>query len=174
MCGIGYLPSPRAVKILLLFSLPSHRILKIVLDVRVRRDHIFCVYAPTAVDNHKAECRTFNDELSSLINDIPLRDHILICGDLNAPLAADGCRVKNMCGKPNSNSKALQAFINLHDLIAENGIMRQKRIKFPTFDGHRGRCTRLDWIFGRNRFKQCVRKVMNKKQRSRHQIIGYY
>ena len=113
------------VKTRLLFSFPCHRILKIVLDVRVRRDHIFCVYAPTAVDNHKAECRTFNDELSSLINDIPLRDHILICGDLNAPLAADGCWVKNMCSKPNSNSKALQAFINLHDLIAANGIMRQ-------------------------------------------------
>ena len=98
VCGIGFLPSPRAVKNLLLFSFPSHRILKIVLDVRVRRDHIFCVYAPTAVDNHKAECRTFYDELSSLVIDIPLRDHILICGDLNAPLAADGCRMKNMSG----------------------------------------------------------------------------
>ena len=41
--------------------------------------------------------------------------------------------------------------------------MRQKRINLPTFDGHRGRCTRFDWIFGRNRFRQCVRKVMNIK-----------
>ena len=41
--------------------------------------------------------------------------------------------------------------------------MRQKRIKLPTFDGRRGRCTRWDWIFGGNRFRQCVRKVMNIK-----------
>ena len=33
----------------------------------------------------------------------------------------------------------------------------------PTFDGPRGGCTRFDWIFGRNRFRQCVRKVMNIK-----------
>ena len=70
---------------------------------------------------------------------------------------------ENVCGKPNSNSEALQAFIILHDLIAANGIMRQKRIKLPPFDGPRGRRTRLDWIFGRNRFRQCVRKVMNIK-----------
>ena len=51
--GIGFLPSPRAVKTQLLFSFPSHRIGKIVLDVSERRFHIFCVYAPTEVVNHK-------------------------------------------------------------------------------------------------------------------------
>ena len=71
--------------------------------------------------------------------------------------------MKNACGKPNSNSEAQQAFISLHDLIAASGIMRQKGIKLPTFDGPRGRCTRLEWIFGRNRIRQCVRKVMNIK-----------
>ena len=141
------------MKTRLLFSFPSHRIKKIVLDVSDRRFHIFFVYAPSAVDNHKAKCRTFYDKLSSLVNYIPLRYHILICGDLNASLTEDGCRVKNVCGKPNSNSEALQAFINLHELIAANGIMRQRRIKLPTFIGPRGRCTRLDWIFGRNRFR---------------------
>ena len=101
--GIGFLLSPRAVKTRLFFSFPSHRIGKIVLDDSDRCFHVFCAYAPTAVNNHKAECRTFHDELSSLVIDIPLRDHILICGDLNAPLTAVGCRVKNVCGKPNSN-----------------------------------------------------------------------
>ena len=161
--GNGFLLSPRAVKTRLFFSFPSHSIEKIVLDVRDRRFHIFCVYAPTAVDNHKAECRTFYDQLSSLVIDITLRNHILICGDLNAPLTADGCRVKNVRGEPNSNSEALQAFINFHDPIAANGIMRQKRIKLPTFDGPTGRCTRLDWIFDRNRFRQCVHRVLNIK-----------
>ena len=70
---------------------------------------------------------------------------------------------ENVCGEPNSISEALQAFINLHGLIAANGIMRQKRTKFPTFDGPKGRCMRLDWVFGRSRFRQCVCKVMNIK-----------
>ena len=63
---------------------------------------------------------TFYNELSSLVNDIPLREHILICGDINALLTADGCRVKNVCGKPNISSEALPAFITLHDLITAN------------------------------------------------------
>ena len=70
---------------------------------------------------------------------------------------------ENLCGEPNSNSEALQPFINLHDLTAANGIMRQKQNKLPTFDGSRGRCTHLDWILGRNRLRQCVHKVMNIK-----------
>ena len=146
--GIGFLQSSRAVKSWLFFSFHCHPIGKIVLDVNDRRLNIFCFYAPTAVDNHIAEWRTFHNELSSLVNDIPLRHHILICGDLNAPLSADGCRVKNVCGEPNRNSEAQQEFISLHDLIAANGIMRQKRSRLPTFEGPRGRCTRLDWIFG--------------------------
>ena len=161
--GIRFLLSPCSMKALLFFSFPSLHIGKIVLDIRDRRFHVFCVYAPTAVDNHKAEFCTFYDKLSSLVNYISLRDHILNCGDLNAPLTADGCRVKNICGEPHSNSEALQAFINLYDLIAANGIVRQKRIKLPTFDGPRGRCMRHDWIIGRNSFRQCVRKVMNIK-----------
>ena len=114
--GIGFLLSPCVVKALLFFSFPSHRIGKTVLDVSDRRVHILCVYAPTAVDNDKAECRTFYDEPSSLVSYVPLRDHVLICGDLKAPLTADGYRVKCVCGKPNSNSEAIQASINLHDL----------------------------------------------------------
>ena len=116
-----------------------------------RRFHVFCIYVPKAVDHHRAECRALFDELSSLVIDISLRDHILICGDLNNPLTADECRVKNEYGESNSNSETLQVFINLHDLIAANGIMRQKQSKLPTFDGPRWRCTCFDWIFGKNR-----------------------
>ena len=173
--GIGFLLSPRAMKTRLLFSFPSHRIGKIVLDVSDRHFHTFCVHAPSAVDNHRAECLTFHDELSSSVNDIPLRGHFLICGNLNAPLTAGVCRMKNGCREPNSNTEALQVFINFHDLIAANGIMRQERSNLPTFDGPRGRYTRLDWILGRNRFRQCVRKVRNIKTtvlRSDHRLLS--
>ena len=71
--------------------------------------------------------------------------------------------MKYVCGEPNSNSEAIQSCINLHDLIAANGIMRQKRNKLSTFDGPIGRCTRLDWIFGWNHFRPCEHKVVNIK-----------
>ena len=102
--GIRFLLPPHVVKALLFFSFPSHRIRRIVQDVSDWRFCVFCIYEPTAVNHHRAECRTFYDELFSLDIDIPLRDHILICGDLNAPLTADGCRVKSVCDEPNSNS----------------------------------------------------------------------
>ena len=68
--GIGFLLSPRAVKAMLLLSSPIQGIGKIALDVSDRRFHVFCVYAPTAVDHRRAEYRTFYDELSSLVNDL--------------------------------------------------------------------------------------------------------
>ena len=124
--GIAFLLSPRAVNDMLFFSFTfTSHIGKIILDVSDLRIHVFCVHAPTAVDHHKAECRTFYDQFSSLVNDIPLRDHILICSDINALLTADGCQVKNVCVESNSNSEALQVFINLNALIAANGIMRK-------------------------------------------------
>ena len=115
--GIEFFLSPRAVNL----TFPCHRIGKIVLDVSDRRFHI-------SVSIHQQQSIIIEQsvKLFSLVNVIPLRDHILICGDLNALLTADGCRVRNVCGELNSYSEAIQAFINLHDLIAANGIMRKK------------------------------------------------
>ena len=153
---IGFLQSHPVVETQLFSSFLSHCIGNVVLDVSERRFHVFCVHAPTAVDYHGTEYCTFYDELSTLLNDIPLRDLMLICGNLNVPSTADGCRMKNACRELNCNTKTLQEFINLHDLIAANDIMRQKRSNLPTFDGPIGRCTHIYWKFGRNRFRLCV------------------
>ena len=82
---IGFLMSSRTVNSLLFFSYPSHRVGKVELDVSDRRFHAFCVYSPTSVDHQGAESHTFFDELSYLVNNIPLCDHILVCVDLKAP-----------------------------------------------------------------------------------------
>ena len=84
--GIGFLLSLCAVKTRLFFSFHCRRIGKIVLAVSDRRFRIFCAYAPTAVDIHRAGCRTYNDELSYMVDNFPLLDHVLICCDHNAPL----------------------------------------------------------------------------------------
>ena len=118
---------------------------------------------------------TLYDKLSYLDSDIPVCDHILICGNLIITLTAVGCWVKNVCGEPSSNLGALQVFINHHNLVAENGIVRQKRSKFPTFDGSWGGCTRLDWMCVRNRFRPCVCNVINIKTTvftSDHQLLS--
>ena len=102
---IGFLLSPRAMMALLFFSFPSHHIRKTVLHIIDRRFHVFCVYAPTAVGRHRAECHTFYDGFSSLVNDAPLHDHILICDDLNIPLTANVCRVKMYVMSRTANRK---------------------------------------------------------------------
>ena len=115
--GIGFLLSPPAMKALPFVFFPSHRIGKIVLDVSDRRFHVICFYAPIAAVHHSADCRIFYDDLFSVVNDTPLRDHILICDDRIAPLTADGCRGKNTHGEPNSIWEALLAFTSIHVLI---------------------------------------------------------
>ena len=104
------------------------------------------VFAPTAIDAHANETMTFYDRLSSIVDAIPSRDHLFLCGDFNATLPVDKVRVKNRCGEANRNTKMLQSFIEHHDLLAANAYTRQKHRSLPTFDGPNGRKTRLDWI----------------------------
>ena len=90
---------------------------------------------------------SFYDRLSSIVDAIPSRDHLFLCGDFNATLPVDKVHVKNRCGEANRNTKMLQSFIERHDLLAANAYTRQKHRSLPTFDGPNGRKTRLDWIF---------------------------
>ena len=112
-----------------------------------RRIHILSIYAPTTIDAHTNETMSFYDRLSSIVDAIPSRDHLFLCGGFNATLPVDKVRVKNRCGEANRNTKMLQSFIERHDLLAANAYTRQKHRSLPTFDGPNGRKTRLNWIF---------------------------
>ena len=84
---------------------------------------------------------------SSIVDAFPTRDHLFLCGDMNATLPVDKVHVKNRCGEANRNTKMLQSFIERHNLLTANAYTRQKHRSLPTFDGPNGRKTRLDWIF---------------------------
>ena len=127
-------------------------------DISRRRIHILSIYAPTAIYAHTNETMSFYDRLSSIVDAIPTRDHLFLCGDFNATLPADKVRVKNRCGEANRNTKMLQSFIKRHDLHAANAYTRQKHRSLPTFDGPNGRKTRLDWIFCPLRYQYNLRK----------------
>ena len=127
-------------------------------DISGRRIHILSLYAPTAIDAHTNETMYFYDRLSSIVDKIPTRDHLFLCGDFNATLPVDKVRVKNRCGEDNRNTKMLQSFIERHDLLAANAYTRQKYRSLPTFDGSNGRNTRLDWIFCPLRHRCNLRK----------------
>ena len=90
---------------------------------------------------------SFYDRLSSIVDAIPSRDHLFLCGDFNATLPVDKVPFKNRCPEANRNTKMLQSFIERHDLLAANAYTRQKHRSLPTFDGPNGRKTRNDWIF---------------------------
>ena len=116
-------------------------------DISRRRIHILSIYAPTIIDAHANETMSFYDRLSSIVDEIPSRDHLFLCGDFNATLPVDKVCVKNRCGEANCNTKMLQSFIERHDLLAANAYTRLKHCSLPTFDGPNGCKTRLDWIF---------------------------
>ena len=101
---------------------------------------------------------SFYDRLSSIVDAIPSRDQLFLCGDFNATLPVDKVRVKNRCGEANRNTKMLQSFIERHDRLAANAYTRQKHRSLPTFDGPNGRKTRLDWIFSPLRYRCNLRK----------------
>ena len=125
----------------------STRIGKLLFYISRRRIHILSIYALTAIDAHTNETMSFYDRLSSIVDAIPTRDHLFVCGDFNATLPVDKVGVKNRCSEANRNTKMLQSFIERHDLLAANAYTKQKHRSLPTFDGPNGRKTRLDWIF---------------------------
>ena len=145
--GIGFVISPRCSYKLISSEFFSTRNGKLVFDVSRRRIHILSICSPTAIDAHTNETMSFYDRLSSIVEAIPTRDHIFLCGDFNATLTVDKVRVTNRCGEANRNTKMLLSFIERHDLLAANAHTRQKHRSRPTFDGPNWRKTRLDWIF---------------------------
>ena len=133
--GIGFVISPRCSYKLNSSEFFSTRIGKHMFDISRRRIHILSIYALTAIDAHTNETMSFFKRLSSIVNTIPTRDHLFLCGDFNATLPVDKVRVKNRCGEANRNTKMLQSFIERHDLLAANAYTRQKHRSIPTFDG---------------------------------------
>ena len=101
---------------------------------------------------------SFYDRLSSIVDAIPTRDHLFLCGDFNATLPVDKVCVKNRCGEGNRNTKMLQSFIKRHDLLAANAYTKLRHRSLPTFDGPNGRKTWLDWIFCPLRYRCNLRK----------------
>ena len=131
--GIDFVISPRCSYKLISLEFFSTRIGRLVFDISRRRIHILSIYALTAIDAHTNETMSFYDRLSSIVDVIPTRDHIFLCGDFNATLPVDEIGVKNRCGEANRNTKMLQSFIERHDLLAANAYTRQKHRSLPTF-----------------------------------------
>ena len=150
--------SPRCSYKLISSEFLSTGIGKLVFDISRRPIHILSIYGPTAIDAHTNETMSFYDRFSSIVDEIPIRDHLFLCGDLNATLPVDKVRVRNRCCEANRNTKMLQSFIERHDLLAANAYTRQKYRSLPTFDEPNQRKTRLDWIFCPLRYRCSLRK----------------
>ena len=100
----------------------------------------------------------FTSRLSSIVDAIPSRDQIFLCGDFNVTMPIDKVRAKYRCSEAYRNTKMLQSFIERHDLLAANAYTRQKQRSLPTFDGSNGRKTLLDCIFCALRYRCNLRK----------------
>ena len=83
--GIGFVISPRCSYKLISSELFPTRIGKLVFDISRRRIHILSIYArPQSMHIRMKQCLYMT--LSSIVDAIPTRDHLFICGDFNATL----------------------------------------------------------------------------------------
>ena len=93
--GIGFVISPRCSYKLISSLLFTTRIENRMFDISQRQIHILSIYVPTAIDAHSNETMSFYDRLSSIVDAIPTRDHLFLCGDFTVTLPVDEVRVKN-------------------------------------------------------------------------------
>ena len=119
----------------------------------------YYIYMPRPHSTHirMKQC-LFTSRLSSIVDAIPTRDHLFLCGDVNATMPIDKVRAKYRCSEAYRKTKNLQFFIERHDLLSANAYTRQKHRSLPTFDGPNGRKKRLDWIFCPSRHRCNLRK----------------
>ena len=107
---------------------------------------------PTACASDITETNDCIDIIGEYLSTRPSRDLAVFLGDLNADLAPDGNAIKNKHQyhaktRATPHSEAVTDFITSKNLVACNGVMRQRRSKLITFYGPKNRKCRLDYIF---------------------------
>ena len=154
----------------------NSRIMTASINLRRRRLHLVCAYAPTAPKTfaNPLETISFYNQLQSLVDSFPLRDVTVLLGDMNATLAERTQRVLFPVGHANGNSEHFTNFLDRCDMTPLNANFKQKPNRRITFDGMRGRKTRLDYICcstpSRRHFVNC-RSVRMLTIKSDHRLV---
>ena len=130
--GVGFMVSPFLRPFITDFLAHTPRICEVTLQIIPHPVTVFCVYAPSQVENSEEDLTRkldFWDTLDTLISSHSNADHLIIIGDFNARLAQEMDRDApglgpNVWGKRQAlqdadrdNAVYLQEFLNTYSLI---------------------------------------------------------
>jgi len=164
--GVGFLVAPSVNAAVLNFEPLHHRIATITVELNDNRMHIINCHMPTACAVDITETNDCIDIIGEHLSSRPSRDLTVFLGDLNADLPPDGNAIKNRHQyhaktRATPHSEAVSDFITSTNLVACNGVMRQRCSKLLTFFGPQKRKCRLDYIFVDKKWIRLLRKVRN-------------
>jgi len=133
--------------------------------------HIINCHMPTACATDLTETQDCIDIIGEYLSSRPNRDLTVFLGDLNVDLPPDGSAIKNRHQyhaktRTTPHSEAVTDFITSTNLVACNGVMRQRRSKLITFFGPKKRKCRLDYIFVDKKWTRLMQRVRNIRPQS--------
>ena len=128
--GVAILVGPRLSRSIKAVKLVNERIMKISLQLKRGRMHIFQVYAPEqGLTNQIKE--QFYEELESEIELLPDNENIIIMGDLNGRVGLDRTNLGNVIGPfgeatRNDDGERLIDWCLLNNMSIMNGFFKQR------------------------------------------------
>ena len=139
--GVGIAANGRALKCLVDVKHVSDRLMLASFCLAQNKMHVISVYAPTEDKGDEVK-EIFYSQLQALIDDIPLRDMLMIAGDFNAQLggqdrsAWNGALGKFSLGaRVTDNGTRLLSFCASNQLVVRNTFFHQKQIHLATWVG---------------------------------------
>ena len=113
------------------FDPVSERILRIRLKSHTGFVSLIAVYAPTNVPGNEEETEAFYQSLQSVVEQVPVRDMLLIMGDFNARVGNDMTAWRGTLGRfgpaeQNENGVKLLDFCALNGLVITNTLFQHR------------------------------------------------
>ena len=144
----------------------SERILRIRIKTHFGHASIIAVYAPTnpTTPSDATVSDAFYQQLQTTLAAVPVRDMVIIMGDLNARVGSDNAKWKSVMGchspdQRNENGERLLDFCACNDLVITNTCFPHKTIHKCTWfrNGDRTRPGRMiDYVLVNRRFRTSI------------------
>ena len=151
--GVGFLLSARASSNLLNIESISDRIMLLELEGNPKTT-VLCIYCPTNSSSEN-DVNSFYETLSSTIEQIPLHNFLVICGDFNAKLGPD--KVKFTYNHAtNRNGHLLKDFMDEFNLFSSNTSFMKPKGQLWSFEYPSGDRAQLDCILFRKKWKNSI------------------
>ena len=154
--GVGFLFHNKVMNSITKVQKISNRIIKVDLDGNPATT-LFSCYSPTNM-SEDSDISEFYNNLTDAIENTPLHNVLLICGDFNAKVGpASALFTYNK--KSNRNGTYLLDLMNSQQLFAANLMFQKPNRRLWTFRYPNGAKSQLDYILIRKKWSKSIRNI---------------